>query len=228
VLGDDGGRLGFDEFDLLLECPDHGLDCSREKLLGRLFEAIELHGAQGNKLAAAGLEPGKTLLPGRRRRTVHRLDGQAEASQDLGIDSIGFGQDAGGPGEVPDLAWVDADGGQPGLNEAVKRSGLVTAGGLEQDAGRRMPGEPADQVTASGRSIGKTLDGTVRVQCDVEEGFGDVDAGDGVRSGADAGCAEGGHVEPFLAMRACGGGPRRGSSDCSGEHEDKAGRDQAL
>ncbi len=72
-------------------------------------------------------------------------DALGEERQDVGVDPIGLGELAGGPGEVADLARVGHDQREPGRGEGSDRGALVSARGLQNDERRGVPIQTLDQ-----------------------------------------------------------------------------------
>ena len=107
------------------------------------------------------------------------LDSGTEVDQHTGIDRVGFGEDAGGSGEVADLTWVDADSGEMMINEVTEQGVLITTGGLHDDARRGVFGEGLGQRAVTGGPVGKRLDGKIGAEGHVQGRLGDVNADDG-------------------------------------------------
>ena len=108
-----------------------------------------------------------------------RLNGGAEADEHTCIDGVGLGEDAGGPGEVADLAGVDAEGGEVAVGQVAENGVLVAAGGLEQDALVAAPGEGPRELAVPFGLVDEAHNGLLEPEGDVQRGLGDVDADDG-------------------------------------------------
>jgi hypothetical protein len=114
-----------------------------------------------------------------------------EASDDLGVESIGLGQAPGGSGEVADLPRIDHGERQRRRRDRRRDRHFVPAGCLDHDHGRRQRPQPVDQrcqafaVARDGESLSRRPD--VAIQALAR----DIDA-DKVRF----------HLDPSLQMRA--------------------------
>lgn len=97
------------------------------------MESVLLHGDHLNQLAASGHESTQILLvfvwkePGLRAQNLSKL------SQNICIESIGFGESSCGLGKVSDLAGVDENYRQLGFSQSCNHIGFVASGSLNED-----------------------------------------------------------------------------------------------
>jgi hypothetical protein len=124
------------------------------------------HGGQGVPEAVAlGDEPLKHLATTCRQsvKGPGRLIGQrpgvgahalGEERQGVGIDPIGLGELAGGPGEVAYLSRGGHDQREPGRGEGGDRGALVSARGRQDVERRGLPVQTPEQRLDAGLIIG--------------------------------------------------------------------------
>jgi hypothetical protein len=119
-----------------------------------VLETIALGDEHLQHLATAGQErvEGMGRVIGQRARG--RANALGEQGQDVGIDPIGLGELAGGPGKVPDLARVGDNQRQPGRRQGRHRGTLVSAGGLEDEERWGVAAQPLDERLEARRIIG--------------------------------------------------------------------------
>ncbi len=120
-----------------------------------VFEAITLGNQHLQYLASPGeqrVEGLSGVIGQRARGRAHAL---GEERQDVGIDPIGFGELAGGPGNVADLSRVGDDQRQPGRRKCGNRRALGAASGLEDDERRRVAADALDECLDAGAIIGQ-------------------------------------------------------------------------
>ena len=120
------------------------------------------------------------LGQGSRRRVGHRprrgADLVGEAGDDLGVEPVGLGEPADGPGKGTDLGRVDHRQRQPRPSKPGRHRRLEAARRLEHDQGR---GGRAQSIRQRGDSCPVTGDRKAlarRPDVDVEPFLGDIDA----------------------------------------------------
>jgi hypothetical protein len=80
------------------------------------------------------------------------LQGLAVGGEDGGINVIGLGALAGGPGEVPDAGGVQDADRKLGLMQRGDHVAFVTAGGFTDDMNPGLGGQEFKQPAVLGRS----------------------------------------------------------------------------
>jgi len=102
--------------------------------------------------------------------------GLGEVRDDAGIEGIGLGEEAGGPGKVADLPGIDDRDGEADAGQNGRDGGFVAARGFERDEGRLQAAHALDEGGQPGLVMGdrEGLPGGAHV--DVELGFGDIEA----------------------------------------------------
>ena len=196
IVGLDDGFDGlFDVADLGFQGVEHGLDALPGGLSSGDMPAIGLLGAKvdelppaGDKLLDFGLFFGSFLDGG----GLHLL---SEESQDPGIDAIGLGHQAQGPGEVAGPFGIDNRDAVAGIEEVGYDFALVAAGGFEDDETGGRIGEQLTELLVSCFGVGQVVGLPGGEEVEIERGLGDVDS--------DRNLVRAIHGEfPFLPMRA--------------------------
>lgn len=141
------------------------------------------------------------MRTGLARRTGIKLQESTHAGEHSSILPVGLGELAGGFGETPGLTRVDLDKCKAGIRQPALEGPVIGAGGLIDNAGAGVPGQPIEQCPVSGLVIGETAACPVADAVGVEMVFRDVDA-DGIV----------GHLSlgPLLVIRSRTAGIRSG------------------
>ncbi len=127
VLGDGGGQEGLELVDLRGQAAELGLEAAAGLGQAPMLGALEQLGAQVNELVTHGAQLGELADARIHRRSGGRVHGTAEVGQDAGVEPIGLGQLALGPGEGPDLPRIKHGDGPPGALESVDQRPFVAA-----------------------------------------------------------------------------------------------------
>ena len=106
-----------------------------------------------------------------------RAHGGAELGDDGGVDRVGFGSPATGPGVMPDASGLDDAGGDPRCPDGADRGLFVTAGGLTDELDGGMFLEEAYQSAVAGGRIGQLLE--LAGEVEGQGGLGHIQAGVG-------------------------------------------------
>jgi len=150
------------------------LDSLLDGLAGRRAGAVLLGGEHLDDLASAsqdgrefpGFPVGDRPGPG-----AHRL---AEAGEDLGVDLVGLGEPAGGPGEVAGLAGIDHRDRDTGGGQSGGEGALQAPGALEHHHDRARLEEPAHERVDADLVVGGVEAIPGGAQSDVQASLGDV------------------------------------------------------
>lgn len=144
----------------------------------------------------AAHERGQLQLLGLGKRTQGRPPRLGIAGRDQGVQPVGFGQQTGGPGEIPDLAGVDPLGRQACLTQGGGGRQFIAAAGLQNDEVSRQKGKPRHQLVQAGGVVGHPEDLPGGPEGHMQTFFGDIDAHKDKRCFPTRGL-------PVLHMRAC-------------------------
>ena len=106
------------------------------------------------------------------QRRAHRF---SEASQHIGIDTVGLGQLSGGFSEVPDLARVDNDDRQLGTSQSMGHWAFQPTCGLQHDQCGLDFSQPFDQILDAGLVVSDRFSLARRTYSDIESRFGHID-----------------------------------------------------
>ena len=139
-------QLPFEPANVLGDAAADGEQC--------VLETVALGDQHFEHLATTGQQSVKSIgrLIGQRPGVgTHAL---RKERQGIGIDPIGFGELAGGPGEVTDLARVGHDQREPGRREGGDGGALVSASGLHHDERRGVPAQALEQCLDASLIIG--------------------------------------------------------------------------
>ena len=146
---------------------------------GRLADApaaAALGVAQHHQLAAPqdqADQQGVGLAARQARLWPHAL---GEQRQDLRVQPVGLGQEAGGTGEVADLARIDHGCGDARPAQGRDQGALEPAGGLDHQQRPLAAGQPGHQAADAGGGVGEAGAGAFRQQMHVELPLADIDA----------------------------------------------------
>src|SRR5829696_784177 len=158
---DEGGAL-FDGLievpvgasELFFEPPYVRFDASAHGLEAARPEAVFLSAQHAHELPSSCEDlpklPGFLVWDGSGRGT----DGLCEAGKNESIQSVGFGQLAGGFGEVPRLAGVDYEEGYSRGGQGRDDGTLEASRGLQEHQSLRELGELADELLDAGLVVG--------------------------------------------------------------------------
>lgn len=166
----DAGEFFFEPADVCADTLGDGLG-------GAGTETVFLCGHHGDDLSPSGEDRLKLLglLVG--KSPGEGLHGLSKPGENPGVESIGFGEFAGGFGEVPTLSWVDYTDGYFRRGERGGDGTFEAATGLEHHQGDGcLLSEPAEKLIEAYLIVGddKRLSGGQDGH--VQASFGDVDA----------------------------------------------------
>ncbi len=169
------------------------LGVDRSPLAGNLAQPlVELAPQQGRARDLLPVESGGAVLDQRlagHQPFLHRVQGGAEhrpgrrreqgskASQQGGIEPIGFGELTQGFSEAAGVAGIDLRQRQAGTSKTPLQHAVRRAGRLEDHALDGMAGEPGDEGTMAFGIVGEVARCPIRAETDIEPIFGNVDAG---------------------------------------------------
>ena len=104
------------------------------------------------------------------------LHGSRQASEDEGVDLVGFGELADGFGEIASLSRVDHDHGDPGGGDRSGGQTLKATGGLQDDQLRAHSFEVREELVNTLLVIGEYEGFSLGQEAHVEGSLGNVDA----------------------------------------------------
>ena len=110
------------------------------------MQPIGLHADHFHDLPAAGDQFGEDLAIGAGDWAWFGTDALSEQGDDLGIESIGFGEPSCGTREIADLARVDDGQRQSGPGQRSRHGQFEAAGRLQHDQRRRQVTQIIDQL----------------------------------------------------------------------------------
>lgn len=102
------------------------------------------------------------------------MQGSSHVGQQPSIDAIGLGEHTGGLGETPGTFRDNIDAGPVG--ERLSQHAMVAASCLEGDPLNRISLRSSDQRVVAFGCVGELVLGADRVNLEVENRCGDVDA----------------------------------------------------
>ncbi len=198
VLGLDEGFDGlFDVVDLSFQQFEDGLDTFLSGLGPGHFEAVGFHGSEVDELSSAGDELLDFCLFFGHFLDRSGLDLLGEQSQDAGIEAVGLGGQAQGPGKVPNSFGINDRDAVSGVEEVGHEGAFIAASGFEDDQAALGLREEFAELLEPRSVVGQRVRLTCGEEVEIERRLGDVDAD------ADQIRAVHGDV-PFLPMRARG------------------------
>ena len=177
VVGvDEGGDFLLNSVDMFSQECDGLLEVLPGLGVGRLFEARQFHGAQGDELAAAyhqRLELGLYFrgFLGSGQVAIFGAEGQGAA-----VDLVGLGQDAQALGQVACPFGIDDGHGEFDIEQGGNAGAFVAAGGFQDDAGDGARLELCDDLGVTFRRVGHLEVLAGGTQDDIEGVFGDINA----------------------------------------------------
>jgi hypothetical protein len=186
---------GFDAVDLPLQGFEDSLDAFPGRLGRGDSQPIGFLGSQIDELPSAGdelLDFDLFLGSFLDRRRLYLL---CEEGQDAGINAIGLGHQAQGPGEVASPLGIDDGDSKAGVGEVGDNFSFVAAGGFEDDETIGWTGEQLTELLMSGWRVGEGVGLPSGEEVEIERGFGDVDSDPNLVRAIHGGI-------PFLSMRA--------------------------
>jgi len=198
VVGPDEGfnRL-FNVVDLPFQQLEDGLNTFLGGFGPRQFKAIRFHGSEVDELSSSGDELLDFCLFFGHFLDRSGLDLLGEQSQDAGIEAVGLGGQAQGPGKVPDPFGIDDRDAVAGIEEVGHEGAFIAASGFEDDQAALGLREELAKLLEPRGVIGQRVRLACGEEVEIERRLGDVDAD------ADQIRAVHGDV-PFLPMRARG------------------------
>ena len=116
--------------DLADEGVEHQPDALADLEGAGVLQTVALGRPHGYQLATAGHQILDGLFCGRGHGAALRLNGQAKAGDDRGVDGVGLGQQPQGLGVIPHLAGIDDHDRPAGSDQFARERQLVAAGGL--------------------------------------------------------------------------------------------------
>ena len=196
IVGLDEGFDGsLNIMNLPLEGIEHGLDALPCGLNVGEVPPIGLLGAEVDELSSAGDELLDFGLFFRSFLDGCRLYLLSEEGQDPGIDAIGLGHQAQGPGEVAGPLGIDNRDTVAGVGEVGDDFALVAASGFEDDETGSRVREQIAKLLMTACGVGQTVRLSRGEEMEIERGLGDVDS--------DRNLVRAIHGDiPFLPMRA--------------------------
>jgi hypothetical protein len=180
IGGNEGGDGLVTFIDLFFQQFEQLAVLAQAERIGVMVGAIGFHGAGMDELTAA-LGHGRQLpLLGRKPGRHFGFEVGAIVGEDGGIDGIGFGAPALGPGEVTDAAgFDDADGNIGGLKRQHDRL-FIAAGGFTNDVRSAVRAQQFEELGMTFGIIGEGVEtaGEVELQrklgnieADMEDGY---------------------------------------------------------
>jgi hypothetical protein len=166
---------GFDFADLPFQEFEDGLDAFPDGLSVGDLEPVRLHRAEVDELSPPSdelLDFGLFFGGFLGRLGLHLL---GEEGQDAGIQAVGLGDQAEGPGKVPDPAGIDDRDVITGVEEVGDELSLVAARGFQDKAAIRGRGQQLLELLVSRGVIGQGVSLTGGEKVEIERGLGNVD-----------------------------------------------------
>jgi hypothetical protein len=175
---------------LLLEPPYVGFDASADGFGGARSETVFLGGCHLDDLPSSGEDllelPGFLVGDGPR----DGADGLSEVGENESVQGVGLGQSTGGFGEVPRLAGVDHEEGDPGGGQGRGEGALEASAGL-QDHKKGVRDDdlckPAQKLLYSRLVVGNYEVLSDREDGDIQGSLGDIYPHVGSSAGAQGG-----------------------------------------
>ena len=156
---------------MALELADLGGQGATHQGQGGVLQGVGELDARFDQLVAGRKKFGQ-LDQGRVRHRARRWsEGATEGAEEAGIDGVGLGQLALGPGKEPNAGGVNDADGPAGLKAGLPQGPLVTAGGFDNEVA--LGGEIFKQERDGSGCIGLMQEAPRGVP--IEEGFGDID-----------------------------------------------------
>ena len=150
--------LTIDVLDLRLDLLELLEVLASQQRQGQDLGAVEGGGAVLDQGAPGGEQLGQAVDGGVRGGAHLGLQRGAETGEHGRIDRVSLDTLAGGLGKAAGLPRVDLDAGEVGLGEGFLHAPMVGAGGLEDDAGWLLGGDPGDQRGNARLVVGELSD----------------------------------------------------------------------
>ena len=170
----------FDEFvefgDLVVEGFEHLADAFANLRMEDGLASVQFLGTQASELFSATHQVGQIINLRAGRGFWLGLDDLGEASEDCGVDGVGFGPFTEASCEVTNLAWRGNDDFKVCPKQLGDDGTLITAGCFEDDQCNVVRLKGLDELVCARRRVGQRNVDRGGARRDVKCVFGNVDA----------------------------------------------------